>query len=453
MRLRLGLALLLCLHALPADAAEPLARRATLGAAVAPAPEGGPGALITGLAQGRPGDAPRLKPGDIITALNGAPVATPGDLVAALARIDGGREIELTARRGAATRRLRGIAAPRARETYRNGEAAYGETPFAGGRLRHILVTPPGGLKGPVVFLLQGYTCDSVEVSPSDAHAQLIEGLLARGISTFRIEKPGVGDSRGGPDCRDIDFETEVAAFQAGYRTLIDTLGAPPERIFLLGHSMGGLEAPLVAARGPAPRGVAVFGGVVRNWADYMLDVVKYQGFLADGGDPAEGEARGERLRPIIEAILIDGRAPSAVAAERADWPELMRANLEWDGVDRLYGRHYSFWSGLTRTRLLAAWRDTRSQVLTVYGESDFEALDAEDHKMIAEAVNRYRPGTARFIELPRTGHGMRLDGDRAAARAARAAADAPPAAFNGELVEVIAGWIGQALSRPPVAS
>jgi pimeloyl-ACP methyl ester carboxylesterase len=433
---------LLALPLLCAAAPEPLPRRASLGVALAPATEG---ARVEQVVPGAAGLGAKLRPGDVITGVDGAKVADPGALVQALSGRAAGEATTLAVLRDGRTLQLRGPLAPRPKELYRNGVADYGTVAFQGGRLRDILVTPPGGAKGPVVFLLQGYTCDSMESpGPDQSHHQLIEGLLARGISTYRMEKPQAGDSRGGPACADIDFATELAGFQAGYRALREGREIPPERIFLLGHSMGGVEAPLLAAAGPAPRGVAVYGTVVRNWADYMIDVVKYQDLHERGGDPADGEARGERLRPLIQAIFLEGASPADLARRDPQSAALLREGLEWDGGERLYGRRYTFWHGLSTTPLLSAWRDVTGSVLSVYGESDFSAINPEDHKLIAEAVNHYRPGAARFVLVPRTGHMMRLDGDRAEARARTESGQ-----FNAELVTLFAEWIEAAMAAP----
>lgn len=392
-----------------------------------------------------------LKVGDVVLEVDGRPVSSTSEVASAVAARGGGEAGRLKVRRGGREMTLSGRYATRPTETYQGGSAAYGVTAFEGGRLRDILVTPTGGAKGPVLFLIQGYTCDSMEAAQGSSHQQLIEGLLARGISTYRIEKPRAGDSRGGPDCAAMDFATEVAAFKAGYARLTGELSVAPDRIFILGHSLGGLEAPLLAQAGPSPRGVAVYGTVARNWRDYLLDVLKYQGFMAGGADPAKGEIDGEKLRPLIEKIYARKLSPAQVAAESPETAELLKTWLGWDGGTGLMGRDVSFWRGISETRFMSAWRDTKSQVLAIYGESDFAAVDAEDHKLIAEVANHYRPGTGRFVLLPKTGHGMRLDGDRAQAKARDA--DAPPGPFNSELVPLIGDWIAASMAKPPVGA
>lgn len=459
--IRTGLISLSAAALLGAAPADPLPRAAMFGVSGSPQTAGDArGVRVDRLGPDGTGQRVGLREGDVILAVDGVPVADMAGLAAAAARLRPGSATRLDIWRDGRRQRLGGPAIERPRETFRNGVARYGAVPFRGGLLREILATPPGGAKGPVVFLIQGYTCDAVETSAADApHRLLIDGLLARGIATYRIEKPQAGDSRGGPACGDIDFDTEMAGFAAAWEALTRTHGVSPDRVFLLGHSMGGIEAPLLAARVVAPpRGVAAYGTVVRNWHDYLFDVYRVQGFLGTGEDPVEGEARGEALRRLLGAIYLERRTPADVAAAATPGQvQLLRDRLGWDGGERLYGRHYRFWQGLAAQRMLAAWRDTRSNVLSVRGESDIAAIDDEDHKLIAEAVNHYRPGTARYVEVPRTGHGMTIDGTvaevRAAAQAGSGSAPRPRAAFNPALIDIFGDWIEATMREPTVAA
>lgn len=450
-----------CLFGLTLISAAPafadLPRQAGLGVsleALQPSGASPGGVAVGGIVDPANAAAIKLQVGDRLRSIDGQAVATVAEVVTAVARRAAGDPAVIKVERDGRPLTLSGKYAPRPLESYKNGSARYGAVPFRGGELRDILLSPAKGAQGPVVFLLQGYTCASVEATrPTSSHRQLFDGLLARGISVYRIEKPHAGDSRGGPACVEIDFETELAAFEAGYRTLMERDRIQPERIFLIGHSLGGVEAPLVAARNPPPRGVAIFGAVARGWADYMLDVVKYQPFLSRGADPAKAEIDGEQLRGIIHRIYSRGEAPGAVAASSQESSKLLRAWLGWDGKDQLFGRHYRFWQQLSATPLLSAWRDTRSDVLAVYGESDFAAIDDEDHKLIADVVNHYRPGTARYVQVPRTGHGMTIDGTPAEARRpVQQSAQGPEPQFNVDLIALFGDWIEATMRQPIVA-
>ncbi|MFC3711700.1 alpha/beta fold hydrolase [Sphingoaurantiacus capsulatus] len=420
-----------------------------------PASDGSTGVRADTIAAGLTGAKLGLKAGDIVTEINGMEIADMGAFAAAASKIEASKPVRATVWRAGKRQVLTTTSVGRPLESYRNGTAHYGAVPFRGGLLREVMVAPPGGAKGPVLFLIQGYTCDSFETTREDSpHRLLFDGLLARGISVYRIEKAQAGDSRGGPSCRTGDFDAEMAGFETGYRALMEKHGIAPDRIFMLGHSMGGVEAPLLAAKVAAPRGVAVYGTVLRNWHDYMFDIFRIQGFTGGGADPVDGETGSEKLRPLFRALLLEGRTPAALAAANPEYAKLLRELLQWDGGDQIMARHYSFWQGLAKQRLVTAWRDTRSNVLSVYGEGDVAAIDNRDHQLIADMVNHWRPGTARFVEVPRTGHGMTIDGSMAEVRAGRApTANRPRPAFNSDLIPLFGDWIEATMREPAVAT
>jgi hypothetical protein len=387
-----------------------------------------------------------LQAGDILTALNGAPTATPAATVALVNAIRAGQPVRFTVTRNGRTITARANALPRPQETYEGATAHYGAVPFRGGLLRDILVSPANAAPdGPVVFLIQGYFCATMEgSSPAHPYTALAQQLASRGIATYRVEKPGMGDSLGTPACLDTDFDTELEAFRAGLDALIRTHQIAPQRIVVLGHSMGGIQAPLLAAETGNLRGVAVMGTAVRSWHDYMIELIRVQGFFSAGADPAESEALSETMRPLFDRIFNEATPLTTIAAENADHARLLREVLDWDGADQILFRKVTYWRQIADQRLAAAWRDSDVPVLALYGEADFAAIDDRDHRLITEIVNHYRPSTARFVLLPRTGHGFGLEGTRAEAQAANRAAggQAAPAPFNPEVARVLADWI-----------
>lgn len=430
-------------------AAPALARKAQLGVAVEAA-EGG--ARVKSVAPGSTAALAGLQPGDVITGLNGVTVADHRALVALAGQLRAGQPVVLAYRRDAMSSEGRAVAIARPVESYRAATATYGAVDFRGGRLRDILVTPDSAKPdAPVVYLVQGYYCATMEGATADApYRALIQGLADRGIATYRVEKPGMGDSLGGPACLDSDFDTELEAFRAGFRTLTRNYGVAPGRIVIFGHSMGGVEAPLLAAEGDPVRGVAVYGTVTRNWHDYMQDLMRLQGFYSVGADPVDSAETSEVMRPLLDRIFDESVSLKQIAADDPAQGDLLRAALDWDGEDRILGRTAAYWRGVGAQKLTAAWRDSRAPVLAIYGEADFAAIDDRDHRLIADIVNHYRPGTARFVTLPGTGHGFGLDGSRLAARDANRAAGGmmPQQPFNPELTRTLADWI-DALPTP----
>lgn len=436
-----------------AATAVDLPRKAALGVRVTAAPQGSSGSLASEVVPGGTGEAIGVHAGDIILAAGGRPVTGPGDVVAYVATFRGGDTIDLTVRRGGKELRLSGKAKPRLLEAYADAAVDYGAVPFRGGLLRDILVSPRGVANPPVLFLLQGFNCGSIEsTDPNEPYRRLAEELAKRGIALYRVEKPGVGDSAGTPACADIDFQTELEAFRAAYRHLVESRHVEADRIFMFGHSLGGLEAPLLAAEDP-PRGVAVYGTVLRNWADYHLDIDRYQSFLALGADPGEAAATTERDRDLVRRFYFGRETPEQLAASNPAYGGAMRDLFGWDGKDKMFARNYRYIQELAQLPIAAAWRKTRSNVLALYGESDIVAIDDRDHKMIADIADFYRPGSGRFVEIPKTGHPMTIVGDRHEYREKSIAAGGvpPTGPFNPEVAAVLADWIRNSMSRPPV--
>ncbi|WP_119681110.1 PDZ domain-containing protein [Indioceanicola profundi] len=464
-RLAPALALLLIgagFAASPVRAAEDvLPRTAALGVApVAVPPElvaevgEGRGVLVRQVLPALNAERLGVQTGDVILALNGTAISSPAGLVAAIGVVRAGDALELTLWRDGRELTVSGTAVGKPEETYRDASVSYGAVPFQGGRLRDILVLPEGRPDAPVVFIIQGYTCSSVESpSPDFIYSRLTAELLAHGVGTYRVEKSGMGDSRGTPRCDSIDFETELAAFQAGYKAMMEVRGIPPERIFMFGHSMGGLEAPLLAAQGPAPRGVAVYGTVLRNWHDYILDVIRIQDVVFGDGDPVQSAERAESARETLRRFYLEKRPPADLEAEDALHGRILRDFHGWDGEERLFGRHYSYWHQLPEQPLTAAWRDTLAETLVLHGAEDAAAVNDEDHRLIAEVVNHYRPGTACYVEFLETDHGMDRVGSRGEVRQEARTQGEEPAAGNPRVAEVLADWVAATLAKPPLGT
>ncbi len=93
----------------------------------------------------------------------------------------------------------------------------------------------------------------------------IADTLGRRGIAVLRFDDRGVGAS-GGAASRDnatsADFADDVAAVVAYLRTRADIDGT---RIALAGHSEGGFIAPMVAAKDPTVRAIALLAGPAYN--------------------------------------------------------------------------------------------------------------------------------------------------------------------------------------------
>jgi pimeloyl-ACP methyl ester carboxylesterase len=121
--------------------------------------------------------------------------------------------------------------------------------PKSGLRLGATLTVPPTPGRHPVVLLITG-TGRQDRDETIDGHkpfAILADALTRRGIAVLRVDDRGEGQSQGPFDgATTKDFAGDVAAGVAWLRSQPEI---DPDRVGLLGHSEGGLIAPLVAAK------------------------------------------------------------------------------------------------------------------------------------------------------------------------------------------------------------
>ena len=130
---------------------------------------------------------------------------------------------------------------------------------------------------------------------------QIAEALAARGIATLRFDDRGTGASTGnGATATSADFADDVRAIIAFLRGRPDI---DPNRIVLIGHSEGGLIAPMVAAGDSLLRGIALLAGPAQSGRT----IIHYQQRFAVENDtsirPANREPALQRARTQLDSI------------------------------------------------------------------------------------------------------------------------------------------------------
>lgn len=136
--------------------------------------------------------------------------------------------------------------------------------------LAGTLTRPRGAAKMPAVVTISGS-------GPQDRDSRIsivrnyapfrdiADTLGRRGIAVLRFDDRGVGASGGASsraNATSADFADDVAAVVAYLRTRADIDGT---RIALAGHSEGGFIAPMVAAKDPTVRAIALLAGPAYN--------------------------------------------------------------------------------------------------------------------------------------------------------------------------------------------
>jgi pimeloyl-ACP methyl ester carboxylesterase len=271
--------------------------------------------------------------------------------------------------------------------------------------MRTILTRPRQTGPHPGLLFIQGFSPVSFDYVLSTAKGDvttldgpLLHALAERGIATMRVEKPGVGDSEGGPFA-ELDYDDEIGIYREALAQLKRTPGVDPNDVFLFGHSMGGSFGPMIAVDDPV-KGIAVYGTAARTWFEYLMDTIRYQGLVAG----ATYESTDDKVRlgaRIMARVMLEGETPDAVKAAH---PELAPLVDGFFPNGRFNDKSLEFWRQLGAINFAESWGKLDCHVLAVKGASDFVFYEA-DHKLVADIVNRRHPGRAKFVIAPNSDH------------------------------------------------
>jgi pimeloyl-ACP methyl ester carboxylesterase len=170
-----------------------------------------------------------------------------------------------------------------------------------------------------------------------------------------------------------------------------------PDRLFVYGHSVGGMHAALLAEQAPL-RGVVVYGSTARRWSACLRD----------------GLRRQLSLRGVADAEIED-----ALRDFDAGFP------------DERYERSPAFHRQLDATDLEAAWRHAHTDLLVLIGEHDW-VVGAEEQRDLAGLVEGATVVELDGLDHAFSRHASRADSLREYARGA----------FDERLIEVPVRWM-----------
>lgn len=349
-----------------------------------------------------------VKSGDIITKIDEYEVNSVRGVLDAIANLRADDDIEIEYYREGKLKTKKGNAEARPMEVSQYGEVLYEEVSYKGNRLRSILHLPHGIEKPPVVFYIQGYTCQSVEypTDPNHSIRRIIDDWVKDGFAVYRIEKPNIGDSDCDKGCFELDFNEELEAFRQGYMNLKADARIDSSNIFLFGHSIGGIIAPVLGADFQ-PKGIITYGTVLNSWFEYMQELTRVQGEMFNT-PYAEIERDIRNATPFWYAMFIEKKTPEEILKNPSIAAMLKEeGTLESFKNGQFIYRHYTYWSAIQDIELTNEWLKVKSHVLALYGEFDIQALNANHVYKIAEIVNSHAPGKAQAQVIKEADHGF----------------------------------------------
>ena len=242
-------------------------------------------------------------------------------------------------------------------------DANFSERDFSVGdgerALPGTLAMPKGNGPFPAVVLVHGSGPQDRDetIGPNKPFLDIARTLAAQGIAVLRYDKRTKArpqDFAGGNF--GVDDETTNDAVIA-VDALRKTDGIDPKRIFVLGHSQGGMLAPRIAAVSGHVAGLILMAAPTRPLLDILIEQNRRLAVLNDGKiDDAERAA----INAIIEQVRIT-RDPKTAATS----PTVM-------------GQPAGYWRSIEAVDAVSEAQQVRLPMLLLQGARDIQVVDAD---------------------------------------------------------------------------
>lgn len=239
-------------------------------------------------------------------------------------------------------------------------EVEIGKDPY---KLAGILRMPAEDIKNPpVVIMVQGSGPQDYDetIGPNKPFGDLAEGLAQNGIATLRYNK------------RFYQYPEAAAASITIQDEVIDDVNSAVEfiknreefkesKIYILGHSLGGMLAPYIASINPDVAGIIIMAGSPRKLEDIILD----QNIAA------------------IDAMTDKSETEKAQLLEQVrQQTDMIKGLTEADEGTAVLGVPASYWLSLNNIDTPKICLELTIPMLIMQGEADFQVSPETDYKM-----------------------------------------------------------------------
>ena len=290
--------------------------------------------------------------------------------------------------------------------------------------LKGMLTLPDGNGPFPAAVLVHGSGSSNMDekVGKLTPFKDIALGLAQRGVATLRYDKRSfahglkmVLDKKHPITVWEETIEDALLASQLlRADTRID-----PDRVFLIGHSMGAMLAPRIECSGGDFRGLILLAGSPRRLEEIMLE----QMAEAMAGMPGFAQKIAGKQRAKFETLF---RGLYDLSDEEA------KAKKAGGGTTLYYFKEMG-------QPTVAQWLDkTRKPMLVMQGGDDFQVKAAVDFEMYRELLSHRENVTFRLY--PGLNHAFVSARSRSIADAKKEFT--PERHMGAEVLDDIAGWI-----------
>jgi dienelactone hydrolase len=195
----------------------------------------------------------------------------------------------------------------------------------------------------------------------------LAEGLATRGIASLRYDKRNFVHAA----------KIKVEKFRIHEEVLEDALAAAAllrrtpgidgKRVYVLGHSLGGMAAPKLAMNDPALAGIIIMAGAARPLEDVVIEQVTYISTLP--GPNGEG---AKELLPKLKEQMAKIKDPKKIA----EMPE----------TERTFGMPPSYWLSVRELEPAPTAGKLNCRILVLHGDRDYQ-VTLDDFALFEKAL------------------------------------------------------------------
>lgn len=223
------------------------------------------------------------------------------------------------------------------------------------------LTMPVGAGPYPSVILVHGSGPGDRDATlgPNKPFKDIALGLASRGIAVLRYDKrSNVHGSKMAASPSMTVKEEVIDDVGEAIKALRTRPRVDAARIFVLGHSLGGMLIPRIAQAQPSIAGAIVLAGAARPIEDAIVEQARYLALQDGAVSPAE-QAQIDDMAKTAAAIKALG--PADVAAGT-----------------RLFGATPAYWLDLRGYDPPSAARNVKTPLLILQGERDYQVTTEE---------------------------------------------------------------------------
>ncbi len=285
----------------------------------------------------------------------------------------------------------------------------------SGVTLAGTLTTPLGAGPFPAVVLISGSGPNARDevVFGHKPFLLLADTLTRRGIAVLRYDKRGIGQSTGSYT---LATTADFAADAQAAVTYLTTQGKiNPHKIGLLGHSEGGMIAPMVASRHPSETAFIVLMAAPGMGGEKLLLAQSALIGKAEGATPAEVAQNGaiqkvtftiakREADPAVRQAKVQAAIVKFIASlSPADKAQIGNPAVFAEAQSKAFASPWMHYFLTCDPQ--PALEKTRCPVLALDGSKDLQVPPAEDLALIGQALKAGGNSNVTVRELPNLNH------------------------------------------------